>query len=292
MGSALRLAPALAALAVATPPAAVKAPLDPRPAATGAPGLSQLAPAWSALEPGLELAVFAGPAPVHGDGKVWVVRVDPARFDLRLVNASASDGRPRTVRAWAAGAGASVATNAGMFQTDGLTSVALMRTRLHENNPRRSARYKALLALDPLRSGLAPVRILDVACGEAESFTPLYGTLVQSIRMVSCDRKNVWAPDARRWSAAALGVDGAGRVLLVHARSPWPVHELVDALLALPIDLRRAMYLEGGPEAQLYVRAAGREVERLGTFEGGVRGDDGGLAWEIPNAIVAVRKGR
>jgi Phosphodiester glycosidase len=207
------------------------------------------------------------------------------------VNASASDGRPRTVRAWALGAGASAAINASMFQTDGLTSVGLMRTRLHQNNPRRSARYKALLALDPLRAALAPMRILDAACGEADALSPLYGTLVQSIRMVSCDGKNVWAPDARRWSAAAIGIDGAGRALFVHARSPWPVHDLVDALLALPIDLKRAMYLEGGPEAQLYVHGGGHEVERLGAFEGSAR-NDGGLAWEIPNAIVAVRRAR
>lgn len=240
----------------------------------------------------MELGVFDGPAPARGDGKIWVLRIDPARYELRLVNASASDGRPRTVRAWAGSAGAAAAINASMFQTDGLTSVGLMRTRLHENNPRRASRYKALLALDPLRSGVPPLRIIDAACNESEALSPLYGTLVQSIRMVSCDRKNVWAPDARRWSAAALGVDGAGRALFVHARSPWPVHDLVDALLALPIDLRRAMYLEGGPEAQLYVRAGGREIERVGAFEGKVGDDAAAFAWEIPNAIVAVRRER
>ncbi len=34
------------------------------------------------------------------------------------------------------------------------------------------------------------------------------------------------------------------------------------------LDLHRAMYVEGGPEAQFFVRAGGREVERLGAFEG------------------------
>ncbi len=49
------------------------------------------------------------------------------------------------------------------------------------------------------------------------------------------------------------------------------------------------MYVEGGPEAQLFVRAGGRELERLGAVEGGAEGD-AGLAWEIPNAVVAVRR--
>ena len=132
------------------------------------------------------------------------------------------------------------------------------------------------------------VRILDASCGEIDAVSKAYGTLVQSLRMVSCDRKNVWASDAKRWSTAGIGVDGAGRVLFIHARSPWPVHDLVEALLALPIDLRRAMYVEGGPEAQLFVRAGGREIERLGAIEGAAQA--AGIAWEIPNAIVVVRR--
>jgi Phosphodiester glycosidase len=282
-----RLAPALAALVIATP-----GPGDPPGLRPGAPGSGAGPPAgavWTALEPGVELGIFPGPSAAPGDGKIWVVRLDPKSFELELVNASASDAKPRTVRSWVLSAGAVAGINAGMFQTDGLTSVGLMRTRMHENNPHRNARYKAVLAFDPVRPDLPPVRILDAECGELDAFPRAYGTLIQSIRMVSCNRKNVWAPGPKRWSAAAIGLDGAGRALFIHARSPWPVHDLVDALLALPLDLRRAMYVEGGPEAQLFVKAGGRELERLGAVEGGAE-RDGGLAWEIPNAVLAVRR--
>jgi Phosphodiester glycosidase len=282
-----RLAPALAALVIASPgpgdPPGVRTPANSDSAAG-------VVAAWTSLEPGVELGVFPGPGTAPGDGKIWVLRLDLRRFELKLVNASASDAKPRTVRAWALGAGAVAAINAGMFQTDGLTSVGLMRTRNHQNNPRRNTRYKAVLAFDPVKPELPPVRILDATCGELDAFSPAYGTLIQSIRMVSCDRKNVWAPDAKRWSAAAIGLDGAGRALFIHARSPWPVHDLIDALLTLPLDLRRAMYVEGGPEAQLFVRAGGRELERLGALEGTVGEARAGLAWEIPNAVVAVRR--
>ncbi|GEJ59330.1 phosphodiester glycosidase family protein [Anaeromyxobacter diazotrophicus] len=277
-----RLTPALLALLVSTPGGF---------GASGPPAASQETAGFSAMEPGLELGTFPGPAGAPGDAKIWIARVDPARFELKLVNASASDARPHTVKQWALGAGASAAINAGMFQQDGLTSVGLMRTRLHENNPRRARSYKALLAFDPVRPGLPAVRLLDGACGELDLFPPPYGTLIQSIRLVSCDRQNVWAPEPRRWSSAALGVDGQGRVLFIHARSPWPVHDLVDALLALPIDLRRAMYLEGGKEAQLFVRGGGREVERLGAIEA-AGAEDRAIPWEIPNAVVAVRRSR
>lgn len=284
----VRLAPVLVALLFASP----SGPGGRGSLVVGAPPPDDAGGgAWTALEPGLEVGAFPGPGPASGDGKIWMARIDPARFELALVNASASnDARPRTARNWALDVGAVAAINAAMYQTDGLTSVGLMRTRAHQNNPRRNRRYQAVLAFDPLAPRVAPVRILDAACGEVDAAASAYGSLVQSIRMVSCDRRNVWAPDVKRWSTAAVGVDGAGRVLFIHARSPWPVHDLIDALLALPIDLRRAMYVEGGPEAQLFVRAGGREIERLGTREGTPLDGDAAFAWEIPNVLVAVHR--
>lgn len=245
---------------------------------------------WQALEPGLEYALLDGPPSDRGDGKIAVVRIDPARFELRLLNASAArEGALLTARAWARRAGASAAINASMYQEDYRTSVSLMRTREHVNQ-RRLSKDKAVLAFDPLVSGVAPVRIVDRECEDLAEAETRYGTLVQSIRMVSCLRHNVWAPSERRFSTAAVGIDARGRVLFIHARTPWPVHELVKALLALPLDLAQAMYVEGGPEAQLFARGGGREIEHVGSFER-APGPAGNLqAWPVPNVIAAVRR--
>lgn len=251
--------------------------------ASGAPG------PWQALDPGLELGIFDGPPAVAGDGKIAVVRIDPARFELRLRAASApGEGALRTARDWALRAGASAAINASMYQEDYRTSVSLMRTRDHVNQ-RRVSKDKAVLAFDPVVSGVPPVRIVDRECHDLDEAAARYGTLVQSIRMISCDRRNVWAPSQRRFSAAAIGIDRAGRILFIHARTAWPVHELAKALLGLPLELTQAMYVEGGPEAQLYARGGGREVERVGTFEGAPQHGTG-QAWRVPNVIVAVPK--
>ncbi len=246
--------------------------------------------AWQALEPGLEYALLDGPPAEAGDGKIAVVRIDPARFELRLLNASApGEGRPRTARAWAYHAGASAAINASMYQEDYRSSVSLMRTRDHVNQ-RRVSKDKAVLAFDPLVSGVPPVRLVDRDCEDVGQAERRYGSLVQSIRMISCDRRNVWAPSDRRFSTAAIGIDTKGRVLFIHARSPWPVNELVKALLALPIEIVQAMYVEGGPEAQLFARGPSREIERVGGFEGAARAPELPQAWPVPNVIVAIRK--
>jgi hypothetical protein len=252
------------------------------------PGPAPAAAPWRTLEPGLEYALFDGPPGAVGDGKIAIVRIDPQVFELRLLNASApGQGSPLSARDWAGRSGASAVINASMYQEDLKTAVSLMRTRAHVNQGRVS-RDRAALVFDSLHAGQPPVWLVDRDCEDLAAATKRYGSVVQSIRLLSCEGKNVWAPSARRFSVAAVGVDGGGRVLFVHARSAWPVHELVDGLMSLPIDLRRAMYVEGGPEAQLFVRGGGAEVERLGAFEGSHAETRTG--WPVPNVIAAVRR--
>jgi uncharacterized protein YigE (DUF2233 family) len=246
---------------------------------------------WRALEPGLELAAFEAPMKAElGDSLVRVLRIDPGRFALRLLNASApGQGNRLTARQWCRKNGLVAAMNASMYQQDYKTSVSLMTTKEHTNNPRLS-RDRAVLAFDRLDDTVPPVQILD---REQQSFDELrgrYATLVQSIRMVSLSGKNVWQPQERKWSTAAVGMDRQGRVLFIHVRSPYRTHDLINILLALPIDLRNAMYAEGGSEAQLYVRSGDTELEFVGMYDHGlVDTAPAAIAWPVPNVIGVAR---
>jgi hypothetical protein len=109
--------------------------------------------------------------------------------------------------------------------------------------------------------------------------------------MVTCKRRNTWAQQEKKWSAAAVGLDSDGRILFIHVRSPYSMHDLVDMLLALPINLRQLMYGEGGPEAQLFVQSGGREIELVGSYETGFNeNDDNRAAWAVPNVLAVVRR--
>ena len=247
---------------------------------------------WELLEPGLELGTFELPPDSDaGNDAIRVLRVDPGRFRLRLLNASATeDRRARSAKEWCAPADCVAAINASMYQADYLTSVSLMRTLDHVNNSHVS-KDQTVLAFDPPEDGLPPVMLIDRECDELDAWKGRYGTLVQSIRMISCNGKNVWAPQPDRWSTAAIGLDGAGQVLLIHSRSPVSVHELIEALQRLPLDLSRAMYLEGGPEAQLYVSSAGRQVELVGRLDPGLLDANlSDLAWPVPNVLAVMRR--
>lgn len=247
------------------------------------------------LEPGLEWGVFEAPQPsTRGDSKIRVLRIDPTRFEVVLANASApgEEGKTRTAREWSTAKDLVAAINASMFATDYRTSVSLMRTRDHVNNPRLS-KDNAVLLFDPEggKKGLPAARIADRTCDDFEALREQYRGQVQNIRMISCDRRNVWAPQKRYWSTALVGQDGKGRLLFIHARSPWSTHDLIDNLLGLPIDLVRAMYVEGGPEAQLYVKSGDFEEEHVGSYETGFfERDDNTRAWPVPNVLGITRK--
>lgn len=247
---------------------------------------------WQVLEPGLELGEFRSPQKSDsGDSIIRVLRIDPERFSLRLMNASATpDGKLLTAREWVTQRNLVAAINASMYQTDYRTSVSLMKTKTHTNNPWLS-KDRSILAFNPLIADLPGVQIIDRECDDFPSLREKYGTLVQSIRMISCRGKNVWTQQPKKWSTAAIGTDEAGKVLFVHVRSPYSTHDLINILLALPLGIRRAMYTEGGLEAQLSIRAGEKVFDFVGSQETGYREvGDTTRARPIPNVIGVVRK--
>ena len=247
---------------------------------------------WRELEPGLALVeIPATQKSESGDSIIRILRIDPERFSLRLLNASADpDGKLLTARQWSEQYDLVAAINTSMYQTDYRTSVSLMKTKTHVNNPHLS-KDKTILAFDPLKPGIPMVKIIDRECDDLNVQMKWYGSLVQSIRMISCRGRNVWKQQPEKWSTAAVGMDDRGNVLFIHVRSPYSTHDLINMLLGLPVPIRRAMYTEGGPEAQLFIRSGGKQHEFVGSRETGYREvSDTSRARPIPNAIGVMRR--
>ena len=217
---------------------------------------------WQVLEPGLELGAFISPRLSDaGDSIVRILRINPEKFKLRLLNASNSkQNRRLTAKQWSRSHKLIAAINASMYQTDYRTSVSLMRTRTHVNNPYIS-KDNTILAFDRLSPDIPLVKLIDRECDDFNTLSRKYGTLIQGIRMFSCKGINVWKHQPKKWSTAAIGIDREGRILFVHVRSPFSTHDLINILKDLPIGLSRAMYAEGGPEAQLYIQHGKKEYE-------------------------------
>jgi hypothetical protein len=243
------------------------------------------------LEPGLHLAIAE--APIHtniGDNRLYVLRVDPAFFDFEIISAKTENDRPQAATDWVAKHNLVAAINAGMYQMDHLTSVGFMKDHEVINNNKIS-KDNSIVAFHPRNDSLPPFAILDRSCDDWDSLLHQYQSATQGIRMVRCEGKNVWSKQEKYWSTAAIGIDSKGRALFLFTRTPYAVHDFVDMMLALPIDLQRCMYLEGGPETSFVLRHPKKDLTRMGSFETGFLEDDSNdRLWRIPNMIGIRRK--
>jgi len=237
---------------------------------------------WKPLQRGVELAVFPR--------DLYVVRIDPARAKVRAGLASAGS-EPRTAGAWCRTANYAVAINMGMFQQDHRSNVGYLRNGKHLNN-RRWNDYRAVLALDPAPDDLPPLRWVDLTDGaKPPAEFEQYAIVVQNLRLIASPGHNVWATSDKQWSEAAIATDADGRLLFVFSRAPHTMRDFNQRLLSLPLGIRAAMHVEGGPEASLSIHVPGMDLDLCGSYETGFNpNDDNREQWPIPNVLGVLRE--
>ena len=237
---------------------------------------------WKVLKTGLEFVAIPIPKHIGTKGFIHILRIDPHYFKLQLFNASKANGQPLSARQWGRQNNLVAVINAGMYQKDLRSSVGYMVTLNHINNPRVS-KDKAILAFDRLLDSAPLVKIIDRQCEDFQSWRHKYSTLIQGIRMISCQGRNVWKQQAKMNSTALFAMDHQGKILFIHVKTALSGHDLINILLELPLDISRAMYSEGGSDAQLYIYTEQQEFEFIG----------GGfvtiVAPPIPNVIGVVK---
>lgn len=249
--------------------------------------------AWEPIAPGMELGRF----PIKKTGTVAhppivVVRIDPDLWELVLIGKSWNNKLENyTVKEWCKKQNLTAAINAGMFATDYLTHVGYLSSKGHVNNSHVN-KYMSVAAFDPKKGkNLPKFRIFDLDDPKVtmETIRRDYSSVVQNLRLIKRPGENRWKQQGKMWSEAALGEDSAGRILFIFSRSPFSMHDFNNVLLSLGVGLVAAQHLEGGPEAQLYLRHGETEYEMFGSYEPSFNEkNDNSVAWRIPN-VLAVR---
>ena len=251
------------------------------------PGIAQ--DPWQSLAPGMDLGTFAASQPSSsGDSRITVLRIDPNLWSLEFIGQSLNgESSGRTARQWSKAQHLTAAINAGMFATDYSTHIGYLRFRDHLNNDHVNA-YQSVAAFDPRRDDLPRFRIFDLDSPGVSMETILrdYASAIQNLRLIQRPGQNRWRPQEKTWSEAALGEDESGRILFIFCRSPYTMHDFNNELLGLGIGLVAAQHLEGGPQAQLYLRIGELKLEITGSHSASFLDNDAtSAAWPIPNVL-------
>ena len=260
--------------------------------AARAGSLPQLEAEWTKLDEGLFLSELDSPQKsTAGDSKITVLRIDPRVYSFRLLSAAELHEPKMTAKEWCKKYRLLAAVNAGMYQDDGKTAVGYMQNFDYVNNRRLKPGMKAVLAFNAVDPNVPEIQIIDRKCQKLDELRPKYHTLIQGIRMIGCSQSNVWSQQEALWSMVVLAISSDGQALFIFTQSPYSPHEFINILLALPLSIQSAMYLEGGSEASLYVDHGGVEVEKYGTHGTGFWSlfQNHG-PWPIPHVIGIAKK--
>ena len=246
---------------------------------------------WQKLENGLEYALIDAPVKSsHADSKIDVLRFDPKKFKLSLQCAGEKKTKSKTMDQWCQENNALAGINAGMFQ-DFTTSTGYMKNHNYVNNPSLNGSYKNILAFNPKDSLVPSMQIIDITCQDWKVLKNKYNSFSQGIRMLDCNKKNTWQLEEKKWSMVTIAEDDMGNMLFIFCRSPYKVHDYIKMLKALPLSLKKMMYLEGGPEASFYLNANATKIQKCGSYETGfVEDDNNKFYWNIPNVITLSKK--
>jgi hypothetical protein len=248
---------------------------------------------WTQLETGLNYASVLSPVKSSiGDSKINILKIDPKYFSFDLICAGQKKSEKKTADKWAKENNLIACVNSSMFKLEGdfMTSTGYMKNGKYINNPTLNPAYKSVFAFNPKDSSLPKAHIIDLSCEPWPTKKDQYGSFSQSLRMIDCNGKNTWQPQQKKWSMVLLGEDKEGNILFIFVRSPYKVFDYINILQGLPISLTRLMYLEGGPEASMYVNHPKLKLEKCGSYETGfVENDSNDHFWDVPN-VIGIRR--
>lgn len=250
---------------------------------------------WQRIDEGLESAEILSPQKSFlGDSKITVIKINPKQYAFKLVAASENNKMHKTAPQWCKEKKLLACVNAGQFNlNDQLSNMGYMKNYNHVNNPtlRKINNYHAMLAFNRKDTSVAPVQIIDMLCQDWPHLQTKYHSFTQSISLISCNKQVVDNKQKGKWSMVLFGMDEAGNALLIFTRSPYTIRHFSEILLSLPLSIKNVMYLEGGPEASLFLDTNGKKIEKMGSYESGFwESDANDQFYPLPNVIGIVKR--
>lgn len=250
---------------------------------------------WKHLADGLDYAEIAGPhVSKISDSKVSILKINPGYYEFTLVVSTQFDSIQKTIKHWCDTMNLTAAINAGMYSLkDHISGSGFMQTYGHINNPVLKVGFNALAVFNPKNKEVPAFQIVDMVNQDWKKIKNDYNSCFQSIRMIDNLHHGIYwqKKPLLRCSMSVLATDIKGNVLFIFSRSPYNANEYIDFMLKSPLNIQTAMYLEGGPEASLYVKADTTEIIKFGSYVSySCPNDDNKELRRMPNVLGIKKK--
>jgi hypothetical protein len=245
---------------------------------------------WRVLAEGFEVAELPAVSEGKEVDRLLLARIDPARFRLEVHNRPAGDREPSD---WLQALGAVFVINGSYFSRTGTPDTPFKSQGIPLGPDDYDARHGAFVA------SAASAHVIDLAGGNwRDALTASSEAMVSYPMLIGADGRSRAKGD-ERWLAnrSFVGEDRAGRIVLgTTADAFFSLSRLAVFLREVPLDLKLALNLDGGPVACQGVALGGYTRDFCGTTELAVH--DGVLKrlasvipnrrWGLPIVLVAV----
>lgn len=231
--------------------------LQPLPAGAENPRLTHTPPKWQELSRGLmfaEVSVLKGEEVVAG---LAVVKADPAHNRFQVFHDA-----PKTIVQWQEETQAPVLFNAAYYSPQG-QPVGLILTDGRPLGPWRNPQMRGMFVAEP--KGMSPdlprATILDLVNSRVDVKNLPWTQGVQSFPLLLDYRGRIRVLESgKKAHRTVIAADRNGNILVFNTRDDFfTLHELALFLKASAFDIDSALNLDGGTEAQLYIKTQDQE---------------------------------
>lgn len=245
---------------------------------------------WKQLMPGLHYTEVHIPYNIHiSDRKLTILKIQHQYFESNIYAALAIDSTKRTISQWASDFNLNIAFNAGMYSLiDTYKSVGYLKSNDSVVQPEWKENFYGLALFNPLCKSVKPFKIIDMYSETYDNLLRCYSSAVQSIRMIDRNGQQViWKPKRLIYSSMiVLGEDVEHNVIVAFTRTPLSANQMSYLLTRLPLKIRTTIYLEGGPEACLYIRTDDTLILKNGSWVSQTFPTDTNTRyWNLPQII-------
>lgn len=238
---------------------------------------------WTTITKGLALTEISVERNGLSSSVITALRISPSDFEFILLMRS-KEGDAFTPEQWATRYNLTALINASMYLPDNSKSTGYMRDKQHVNNGFIHHSFGSFFVANPSKADIPVVDIIDRHQQQHDTLLPNYTTVIQNYRLFSATRTPLWPKKAKETSIAAVAKDSSGNIVFIHCRTPMTVRNFTNRLLESHLHLVTAMYVEGGPEASMYLKTS--DISR--TWAGRYIGDfwnTENKQWILPNVL-------